>query len=194
MKKLLGILLTLTLALSCLSLSASAEEAQLSGSITFLSGETDEEQVTVTRALIEAFEEEKPGCTINLVLAGMDDREESIMADLYAGAPVDLITVDCESIGTYANAGILYPLDELIERIGEDDFIPGSRVQIDGHDYGFPYAGCSMQMFIRTDLLEEAGLEIPTTWSELLATAKALTTDDMYGCCLPDKTTAPLCG
>lgn len=42
-----------------------------------------------------------------------------------------------------------------------------------------------MQMFIRTDLLEEAGLEIPTTWSELLATAKALTTDDMYGCCLP---------
>ena len=177
MKKLLGILLTLTLALSCLSLSASAEEAQLSGSITFLSGETDEEQVTVTRALIEAFEKENPGCTINLVLAGMDDREESIMADLYAGAPVDLITVDCESIGTYANAGILYPLDELIERIGEDDFIPGSRVQIDGHDYGFPYAGCSMQMFIRTDLLEEAGLEIPTTWSELLATAKALTTD-----------------
>lgn len=185
MKKLIGILLTLTLALSCLSLSASAEEAQLSGSITFLSGETDEEQVTVTRALIEAFEKENPGCTINLVLAGMDDREESIMADLYAGAPVDLITVDCESIGTYANAGILYPLDELIERIGEDDFIPGSRVQIDGHDYGFPYAGCSMQMFIRTDLLEEAGLEIPTTWSELLATAKALTTDDMYGCCLP---------
>ena len=159
MKKLLGILLTLTLALSCLSLSASAEEAQLSGSITFLSGETDEEQVTVTRALIEAFEKENPGCTINLVLAGMDDREESIMADLYAGAPVDLITVDCESIGTYANAGILYPLDELIERIGEDDFIPGSRVQIDGHDYGFPYAGCSMQMFIRTDLLEEAGVE-----------------------------------
>lgn len=49
MKKLLGILLTLTLALSCLSLSASAEEAQLSGSITFLSGETDEEQVTVTQ-------------------------------------------------------------------------------------------------------------------------------------------------
>lgn len=61
--------------------------------------------MTVTRALIEAFEKENPGCTINLVLAGMDDREESIMADLYAGAPVDLITVDCESIGTYANAG-----------------------------------------------------------------------------------------
>ena len=100
----------------------------------------------------------------------MDDREESIMADLYAGAPVDLITVDCESIGTYANAGILYPLDELIERIGEDDFIPGSRVQIDGHDYGFPYAGCSMQMFIRTDLLEEAGLlleaeGVPVEWT-----------------------------
>lgn len=184
MKKFLGFLLTAALLLSCLALPAYAEEP-LSGSITFLSGETDEEQVLVTRAIIAAFEEANPGCTINLVLAGMDDREETIMADLYAGAPVDLITVDAESIGTYANAGILYPLDELIARIGEDDFISGSRVMIDGHDYGFPYAGCSMQMFVRKDLLEEAGLEVPKTWSELLNVAKVLTKDGMYGCCLP---------
>ena len=160
-------------------------ENALSGSITFLSGETDEEQVLVTRAIIDAFEQANPGCKINLVLAGMDDREETIMADLYAGAPVDLITVDAESIGTYANAGILYPLDQLIADIGEDDFITGSRVVIDGHDYGFPYAGCSMLMYVRTDLLEANGLSIPTTWDELLAVAKALTKDGMYGACLP---------
>lgn len=184
MKKGLGILLVLSLLLTLVSFSAVAEDS-LSGEITFLSGETDEEQVLVTRAIIDAFQKEHPGCTVNLVLAGMDDREETIMANLYAGAPVDLITVDVESIGTYANAGILYPLDELIAKIGESDFIEGSRVRVDGHDYGFPYAGCSMQMFVRKDLLAQNGLEIPKTWSELLTVAKALTKDGMYGCCLP---------
>lgn len=184
MKRTVGLILALTLLLMCFSFPAVAENA-LSGSITFLSGETDEEQVLVTRAIIDAFEQANPGCKINLVLAGMDDREETIMADLYAGAPVDLITVDAESIGTYANAGILYPLDQLIADIGEDDFITGSRVVIDGHDYGFPYAGCSMLMYVRTDLLEANGLSIPTTWDELLTVAKALTKDGMYGACLP---------
>ena len=184
MKRTVGLILALTLLLLCFSIPAGAENA-LSGSITFLSGETDEEQVLVTRAIIDAFEQANPGCKINLVLAGMDDREETIMADLYAGAPVDLITVDAESIGTYANAGILYPLDQLIADIGEDDFITGSRVVIDGHDYGFPYAGCSMLMYVRTDLLEANGLSIPTTWDELLTVAKALTKDGMYGACLP---------
>lgn len=172
------------LLLSMFNASAQAQSA-LSGEITFLSGETDEEQVLVTRSIIEAFEAANPGCKINLVLAGMDDREESIMADLYAGAPVDLITVDAESIGTYAAAGILSPLNDLIAEIGEADFISGSRVIVDGNDYGFPYAGCSMLMFVRKDLLDAANLEIPKTWDELLAVAKALTKDGIYGACLP---------
>lgn len=184
MKKLFSLVLALAMLLSVLAMPALAE-APLSGEITFLSGETDEEQVLVTKKIIADFEAANPGCKINLVLAGMDDREETIMADLYAGAPVDLITVDVESIGTYAAAGILYDLTDLITDIGEDDFIQGSRVIVDGKDYGFPYAGCSMLMFIRKDLLEANNLEIPKTWDDLLNVAKTLTKDGMYGVCLP---------
>lgn len=164
---------------------ASGSKEELSGSIVFLSGETDEEQVTVTRQAIKEFEKLHPNTTINLVLSGTDDREEKILADLYAGAPVDIIQVDSESICNYASNGILLPLDDLVAEIGEDDFLDGTRIIYDGHDYGMPYAGCSMLMFIRTDLLEEAGLEVPKTWSELLKVAKAMTKNGMYGCCLP---------
>ena len=183
MKRFLSLMIMVVMALS-LVCTVHAEGA-LSGEITFLSGETDDEQVVATREIIAAFEAANPGCKINLVLAGMDDREEQIMSDLYAGAPVDLITVDVESIGTYAAAGILYPLDDVIADIGEDDFITGSRVIVDGHDYGFPYAGCSMLMYVRKDILEANGLEAPKTWDELLTVAAALTKDGMYGCCLP---------
>lgn len=164
---------------------SSGGSQELSGSVVFLSGETDEEQVTVTRQAIEEFEKLHPNAKIDLVLSGTDDREEKILADLYAGAPVDIIQVDSESICSYASNGILLPLDDLVTEIGEDDFLEGSRIIYDGHDYGMPYSGCSMLMYVRTDLLKQEGLEVPKTWSELLEVAKAMTKDGMYGCCLP---------
>ena len=158
---------------------------ELSGTLTFLSGETDEEQVVIQKEIIADFEALYPNVTVELVLVGYDDREEKILSDLYAGAPVDIVQVDPETICTWANAGILMPLDDLVQDIGEDDFMEGSRVVLDGHDYGMPYSGCSMNLYVRSDLFEEAGLEYPETWDELLTCAEALTTDDMYGICLP---------
>jgi len=157
----------------------------LSGTITFLSGETDEEQVAVHKEIIAEFEALHPGVKVDLVLSGFDDREEKILADLYAGAPVDIIQVDSEAIGAYAKAGVLMPLDDIISSIGEDDFMNGSRIIVDNHDYGMPYAGCSMMMYVRDDLFKAAGLEYPKTWDELLECAKVLTTGNQYGIVLP---------
>jgi ABC-type glycerol-3-phosphate transport system substrate-binding protein len=39
----------------------------------------------------------------------------------------------------------------------------------------------SVMLFYRTDLLEAAGIEPPTTWEEYLAAAEALTTEDVAG-------------
>lgn len=39
----------------------------------------------------------------------------------------------------------------------------------------------SVLLFYRKDLLEAAGIEVPTTWTEYLAAAEALTTDDVAG-------------
>ncbi len=158
---------------------------KLSGTVTFLSGETDEEQVTVHKKIIEEFEAIHPDVKVDLVLSGFDDREEKILADLYAGAPVDIIQIDSETIGAYAKAGILLPLDDLISSIGEDDFMDGSRIIVDNHDYGMPYAGCSMMMYVRDDLFKDAGLEYPKTWDDLLNCAEKLTVGDQYGLVLP---------
>ena len=38
-----------------------------------------------------------------------------------------------------------------------------------------------MLLFYRQDLLDAAGIEVPTTWTEYLAAAEALTTDDVAG-------------
>ena len=40
-------------------------------------------------------------------------------------------------------------------------------------------------MWYRKDLLEAAGLSVPTTWAEFAEAAKALTKDGVYGCSFP---------
>ncbi|MBI3961957.1 MAG: sugar ABC transporter substrate-binding protein [Deinococcus sp.] len=57
-----------------------------------------------------------------------------------------------------------------------------------GEIYGFPSEGDTTYLFYRTDLFQEAGLSVPNTWDEFLATARALTQDtngdgrvDQYG-------------
>ena len=40
-------------------------------------------------------------------------------------------------------------------------------------------------MWIRKDLLDAVGLEVPKTWDEFYETAKALTKDGVYGCSFP---------
>lgn len=72
-------------------------------------------------------------------------------------------------------------LDDMIPYVW-DEFNSGEDI------YWFPYQPDTRIFFYRKDLLQDAGLQPPQTWSELIAVAKALTKDtngdgviDQYG-------------
>jgi multiple sugar transport system substrate-binding protein len=153
--------------------------------VRWLSGETDEKSVALHKQIIEEFEKLNPDIRVELELVATDEREQKIISDLFAGVPVGIIQVDSENIGYYALNGVLLALDDMIAEIGEDDFLPESRFMLNGHDWGMPYAGANIVLWVRTDLLEAAGLEEPKTWDELLEAARVLTTEDRYGIVLP---------
>ncbi len=80
----------------------------------------------------------------------------------------------------------LVPLDDQIQGAGIDmnryppAFVKGS--QYDGTFYGLPLRGHPQLMFYRKDILAQLGLEPPTTWAELEATAKTITEKtDLHG-------------
>src|SRR5690606_35611206 len=66
----------------------------------------------------------------------------------------------------------------------------------DGKSYGVPYSGQANALFIRSDWLENLGLEAPTNWDELVEVATAFTEqdpdgngiDDTYGLAVPGST------
>lgn len=81
-------------------------------------------------------------------------------------------------IGTWVEQGYLLELDSIVESVGADDFLPGTRAVIDGHDYVMPAQANASAIWARTDLLDAEGLALPTTFEELIGALEALNGKD----------------
>lgn len=160
--------------------------------IRFMTSETDPPSVAAYEAIIKAFEAENPGVKISLELVNADDLNVKLPASLAIGAPPNISQLDAHVIPDYAKAGHIVPLDDIIDKIGRDDFYQGSLFQVDGKTYNMPYAGSGTVWWVRKDLFEQYNVKLPTTPEELLDAAKKLTLDtnndgqtDIYGIALP---------
>ncbi len=73
----------------------------------------------------------------------------------------------------------LEPLDGFIEESGFDfdDYSPAYQMASTGGTdtiYGLPFRGHPQMMFYRTDVFEELGLDVPTTWQEVAEAAAVI--------------------
>ncbi|MCX7028240.1 MAG: sugar ABC transporter substrate-binding protein [Spirochaetes bacterium] len=90
------------------------------------------------------------------------------------------------NVSRYARAKWIEPLDKYIaanKDMNADDFMPGfiNSQQYQGKTYGLPFYGESSILMYRKDLLDAAKVKVPQTMDELLAAAKVLTKDNVYG-------------
>lgn len=89
------------------------------------------------------------------------------------------------AVGSWAAKGILEPLDDYLAADGVNtaDFVPAAMDQMtyDGKIYSMPIAVHSFQLLYNKDLLDQAGVAVPTTMDELAAAIKALTKQDADG-------------
>ncbi|MFD8642785.1 ABC transporter substrate-binding protein [Streptomyces zaomyceticus] len=83
------------------------------------------------------------------------------------------------SIKPYVDAGLLMPLDDFIAKNPalKSNFLPSvfNTAVVDGKPYGIPMRGTQpVLLFSNKKVLEDAGVDAPRTWDELLATVKTL--------------------
>ena len=157
--------------------------------IPFMTTETDPATVELFMAIISEYEADHPDVRIDLVLTAHGSEAERLLTAHSVGAELGIVGVQAEFVGDYVAAGYLLPLDSAVDALGRDQFKTGAVLTTSGHDYALGYAvGNNGTLWVRKDLLEAAGLGVPTTYDELLAAAKALTKDtdgdgdiDMYG-------------
>ena len=136
---------------------------------------------------------EETGIELRIDQVPYDDIRAKQLADVAGAKTYDIINPCTEWSFEYAQ--FAEPLTEYIGKEGYpdpelDDFIPFVWDEFNGGDevYWFPYQPDTRIFFYRSDLLEEEGLEPPTTWDEMIDVAAKLTKDtdgdgqiDQYG-------------
>ncbi|GGK37649.1 ABC transporter substrate-binding protein [Salinarimonas ramus] len=71
------------------------------------------------------------------------------------------------------NDGTIRPLDAYVEQYGQD-LSPNQLIRIDGRIMAIAMMVNTQHLMYRTDIFEELGLEVPTTYAEVLEAAEAI--------------------
>lgn len=162
-------------------------DESLEGEITFWHSFTQGARMEALESAIARFEDKYPNVKIHTETMTWSDFKARWKEGMETGDLPDISTA-CNMYETeeLVNAGILQPVDDVIDDIGRSLFSDNVLSELSHSDgiYGIPYYSHAYVMWYRQDLLEQANLEAPSTWQELYEAAKALTDadDDIYGC------------
>lgn len=77
------------------------------------------------------------------------------------------------SIVPLLNDDLIRPLDDLVAKHGAS-LQPNQLIKIDGKVMAIAFMGNGQHMFYRKDILEKAGVAVPTSYEEVLAAAQAI--------------------
>ncbi|HEX5918852.1 MAG TPA: extracellular solute-binding protein [Nocardioides sp.] len=131
--------------------------------------------------LKKTFEEDNPGSTLTIEQQEWDGLVEKLTTALSSESETpDVVEIGNTQAPTFTSAGAFAPLTDELDDLGGDDLLPGfvEGATVDGETYAVPYYAGSKYIFYRKDLLEKAGLEVPTTLDEFVETAIALKKDN----------------
>ena len=136
----------------------------------------------------------KTGHTVEWVTLEENVLRQRVTTDISTnGGAFDIMTIGMYETPIWGANGWLVPLDDLSEEYNAADILPAMAggLSYDGTLYAAPFYGESSMIMYRTDLMEKAGLEMPTapTWSFVREAAAAMTDRDadINGICLRGK-------
>jgi ABC-type glycerol-3-phosphate transport system substrate-binding protein len=150
--------------------------------------DSDQVEVQWYKDVIATFEKNNPGLSIELEAITMALSMQKLTAQIAAGDAPDMFrSLGLASFATIAEAGLLDPVDDIVDALGRKDFQAPvlDAFTFDGRTMAVPEVSFATVAWYRKDLAEKAGVKPPTNWDELLTFAKATTQDGVYGFVLP---------
>jgi len=148
---------------------------EVSGSISLMGIWVGEEQQSI-QAVLDGFTELYPNVEVNYLPAG-DEIVTRLSTAIEGGNPPDLATVaQPGTIADFASRNVAIPLDfardAAVENLGESVVETGS---VDGTLYGVLFKAANKStIWYNVQAFEDAGVEPPETWEDLLAAAETL--------------------
>ncbi|MFJ8535858.1 extracellular solute-binding protein [Streptomyces sp. NPDC093591] len=146
----------------------------------------DNFQPGMTR-LIKDIEAGVPDVRIERRTFPFAELERQITLGAISGDLPDIAIVDNVSMNTLGGSDLLADLTDRVEEWGQADQYykgPWDGCQVGGKTLGIPNQSNCLALYYNTRMLQDAGVEPPTTWDELASAAERLTSGDRYGLAL----------
>ncbi|MEJ3403712.1 extracellular solute-binding protein [Rathayibacter sp. YIM 133350] len=146
-----------------------------------------EQQKTWFTEVSDQFEKETGAKVAFETFASANDELTKIQTSVLSGQGPDVYSLGTTFTPTAYSTGAFVELtDKEWGEVGGKDRFVASTLGISGpdsdHEVGIPFASRPFVMAYNTELLEAAGIsKPPTTWDDLTADAKKLTTGDVHG-------------
>jgi multiple sugar transport system substrate-binding protein len=122
------------------------------------------------------------GIDVEVVPVPWDVIDEKLTTAVASGDGPDVLQIGLSKLRTFADAGALLPLDDLLADYpglaasNFPDGVAGTSTAVGGETVSIPWVSDTRVLFTRTDILEAAGIDSPpTTWEEVREAAKTLT-------------------
>ncbi len=163
------------------SADASAQQAEgASGNVTiWYYWETEGHQKALNQ-LVQDFNNSQTNITVEAKYVPFADFKKQLSIGASADELPDLVIQDNPDTAAYASMGIFA---DLTGKFDVSSYFPGpvNSCTLDGKLYGVPFGSNDLLLYYNKDMLAAAGCDVPTTWDELLDTAKKCTKDNVYG-------------
>src|SRR5919109_1448180 len=172
---------------AALVLAFAASQAQAQKVIRVWHTETQPNSQAAMKNIAARFEAKNPGVKVELEALAWTDLEGRLMASLAAGTPPELSHGQPITCTALQSKGLLLPLDEVVKALGEDNIYDQVKrvCRVANRQYGLVHAAGTSLLIYRKDLAQKLGLKPPKTWGDLVANAKAFSTQGMAGITIP---------
>ena len=182
MKKRIAVVAIATLMAGCLTNVGTVSAAKPT-EITFWHYMSEDKEGKFVNEAIEEFNNSQDEVHVTAQYLPREELMKQYTIGVVSGELPDCGMVDNPDHASYASMGVFEDITDLYNSWDEADFMEGSinSCYYDDKLYGLPWGNNCLGLFYNKSMLEEAGVEVPTTWSELEAACEKLTTDTCKG-------------
>lgn len=116
---------------------------------------------------------------VEVVAIPWGQANEKLNSALVSGEGPDVVQLGTSWVPQFASAGVLADLSSYGDKyssFNKDNFFDGAQelMTVDGKLVSIPWYVDTRVIYYRTDIFEELGLEVPTTWEEFYAVCEKL--------------------
>ncbi|MFE9342493.1 extracellular solute-binding protein [Streptomyces olivaceus] len=124
--------------------------------------------------LAKSYEASHSGVHVDVTVHSWNDVDREVRDMVEAGDAPDMAQIGAYS--DYADKGLLYRADDVLSIPVQANFVSqlAGAGQVNGTQYGLPFAASTRVLFYNKTLFDKAGVTPPTSWDDLAKAAEAL--------------------